>query len=112
MRLIGSFQTMTIQGRSCSTSSASRGCSTSTSAGASVVDTPPLSPTAGARSAPDHHLSNVCQPKRSDQRKTRPAVHELAAQTSPISRGSRGSIRGRGGGAPGGGEGARGGGGV
>src|SRR5438105_14871555 len=38
MRLIGSFQTMTIQGRSCSTSSAPRGCSTSTSAGASVVD--------------------------------------------------------------------------
>src|ERR687885_29409 len=37
MRLIGSFQTMTIQGRSCSTSSAPRGCSTSTSAGASVV---------------------------------------------------------------------------
>src|SRR6266542_61680 len=39
MRLIGSFQTITTHGRSCSSSSPPRGCSTSTSAGASVDDT-------------------------------------------------------------------------
>src|SRR2546423_4012283 len=49
MRLIGSFQTITIQGRSRSSSSPSVGCSCSTSAGASVAMrvfslSPPLLP--------------------------------------------------------------------
>src|SRR5919201_6499475 len=38
MRLIGSFQTITIHGRSWTISSAPTGCSISTSAGVSVVD--------------------------------------------------------------------------
>src|SRR5215218_4867217 len=42
IRLIGSFQTITTHGRSCSGSSPPRGCSTSTSAGASVVIALPL----------------------------------------------------------------------
>jgi hypothetical protein len=47
MRLIGSFQTITTQGRSCSIWSAPPGRSTtSTFSGASVDDMPTLSPSA------------------------------------------------------------------